>query len=63
VDNGKAMGGTAERLLRLAVAHGQPIAEYPIDMLAEVSDDQVPKAGLLAMRPERSGWVPTSLAA
>lgn len=63
VENGKAMGGTAERLLRLAVAHGQPIDEYPIDMLVEVSDDQVPKSPLLAMKPERSGWAPTSLAA
>ena len=63
VDNGKAMGGTAERLLRLSVAHGQPIDQYPIDMLAEVSDDQAPKTGLLAMKPERSGWVPTRLAA
>ncbi len=57
------MGGTAERLLRLAVAHGQPIDEYPIDMLVDVSDDQVPKSPLLAMKPERSGWAPTSLAA
>jgi putative zinc finger/helix-turn-helix YgiT family protein len=63
MENGKAMGGTAERLLRLAVAHGQPTDAYPIDLLAEVSDDQVPKAGLLAMKPERSGWVPTRLAA
>jgi len=57
VDNGKPMGGTAERLLRLAVAHGQPIDEYPIDMLVDVSDDQVPKSPLLAMKPERSGWL------
>jgi hypothetical protein len=63
VDNLKPMGGTAERLLRLAVAYGQPIDQYPIDMLTEISDDQVPKAPLLAMKPERSGWAPTTIAA
>jgi len=61
-ENLKPMGGTAERLLRLAVAHGQPIDEYPIDMLTEISDDQVPKAPLLAMKSEPTGWAPTTLA-
>jgi putative zinc finger/helix-turn-helix YgiT family protein len=59
----KPMGGTAERLLRLAVAHGQPIDEYPIELLTEISDDQVAKRPLLGMKPERTGWVPTDLAA
>jgi transcriptional regulator with XRE-family HTH domain len=62
-ENAKPMGGTAERLLRLAVAHGQPIDEYPIDMLTEISDDQVPKAPLLAMKAEPAGWAPTTIAA
>jgi hypothetical protein len=63
VEAAKPMGGTAERLLRLAVAHGQPIEQYPIEMLTEISDDQVPRAALLAMKPDRTGWAPTTLAA
>jgi putative zinc finger/helix-turn-helix YgiT family protein len=63
VDNPKPMGGTAERLLRLAVAHGQPIDEYPIGMLLEINDEQTPNAPLLAMKPERTGWTPTALVA
>jgi transcriptional regulator with XRE-family HTH domain len=59
----KPMGGTAERLLRLAVAYGQPIDEYPIDMLTEISDDQVPKVQILALKPGRTGWAPTTIAA
>ena len=63
VDNPKPMGGTAERLLRLAVAHGQPVDEYPIGMLIEIKDDQAPDVSLLAMKPERTGWAPTTLSA
>ena len=63
IENQKPMGGTAERLLRLAVAHGQPVDEYPIDMLIEISDDQAPNMPLLAMKPERTGWTPTTIAA
>lgn len=62
-ENPKPMGGTAERLLRLAVAHGQPIDQYPIDMLTKISDDQADKSPLLAMKPQSSGWVPTNIAA
>src|SRR5215813_14669976 len=57
MENMKPMGGTAERLLRLAVAHGQPVDEYPIDMLIDISDDQTSDTALLAMKPERTGWV------
>ena len=59
----KPMGGTAERLLRLAVAHGQPVDEYPIARLLEISDEQAPDTTLLAMKPGRTGWTPTKLAA
>jgi putative zinc finger/helix-turn-helix YgiT family protein len=59
----KPMGGTAERLLRLAIAHGQPRNEYPIGMLTEINDEQVPKASILGMKAERTGWVPTEIAA
>lgn len=31
------MGQTAEKLLRLSVAHGTPIAEYPVETLREVA--------------------------
>ena len=63
VENPKPMGGTAERLLRLAVAYGQPIDKYSIDMLTEINDDQASSVHLLAMKPERAGWAPTTLAA
>jgi putative zinc finger/helix-turn-helix YgiT family protein len=63
MENLKPMGGTAERLLRLAVAYGQPADEYPIDMLTEISDDQALNMPLLAMKPERTGWTPTTIAA
>lgn len=62
-ENPKPMGGTAERLLRLAVAHGQPVDEYPIAMLTEINDDQAPSMSLLAMKPDRTGWTPTTIAA
>jgi putative zinc finger/helix-turn-helix YgiT family protein len=62
-ESGKPMGGTAERLLRLAVAHGQPTDAYPIDLLTEISDEQVSKAPLLAMKPSATGWKPAPLAA
>jgi putative zinc finger/helix-turn-helix YgiT family protein len=63
MENPKPMGGTAERLLRLAVAHGQPIDQYPIGMLLEINDEQTSNAPLLAMKPERAGWAPTALVA
>jgi putative zinc finger/helix-turn-helix YgiT family protein len=59
----KPMGGPAERLLRLAVAYGQPIDEYSISMLTEINDDQAPSSPLLAMKPARRGWATTKLAA
>ena len=63
VESAKSMGGTAERLLRLAVAHGQPVDEYPIELLAELSEDQAPKSALLALKPQSTGWAPATLAA
>ncbi|HET7499972.1 MAG TPA: type II TA system antitoxin MqsA family protein [Kofleriaceae bacterium] len=63
VENPKPMGGIAERLLRLAAAHGQQVDEYPIDRLLDISDEQAPGTPLLAMKPGRTGWTPTTLAA
>jgi putative zinc finger/helix-turn-helix YgiT family protein len=56
------MGPIADRLLRMLVVHGQPIAEYP-DLLAELDDTLEHVDRLLAMRPVRTGWEPTSIAA
>ena len=55
VDNPQPMGATAERLLRLAAAYGQPADEYPIGTLAEIGDE--PRdPHLLGMRAGRTGW-------
>lgn len=62
-ENPKPMGGTAERLLRLAVAHGQPVDEYPIAMLIDISDEPGLKVPLLAMKLHGGGWAPTTLVA
>ena len=33
----QAMGATADRLLRMLIARGEPVEEYPIERLAEIS--------------------------
>jgi putative zinc finger/helix-turn-helix YgiT family protein len=63
VDDPSPMGSTAERLLRLAVAHGQPADEYPVSRLAEIDDDAQPAPGLMKFRPGRGGWEPVPAAA
>jgi len=50
------MGGTAERLLRLAVAHGQPAEQYPVSRLAEIDDSQDASPRLIAFKSSRGGW-------
>lgn len=50
------MGGTAERLLRLSVAHGQPDEQYPVSRLAEIDDSDEAPPSLIAFKPNRSGW-------
>ncbi len=58
------MGGTAERLLRLSVAHGQPADAYPVSRLAELDDDAEPRpARLMGLKPSGGGWEPVPLAA
>jgi putative transcriptional regulator len=61
-DDPSPMGGTAERLLRLAAAHGQPANEYPVSRLAEISEDAEP-IGMLRFKSGRSGWEPAPIAA
>ena len=34
------MGGMAERLLRLCVAHEKPISDYSIELLGEVAKEE-----------------------
>lgn len=63
VEDPSPMGGTAERLLRLAVAHGQPADAYPVSKLAELDDNDASPPKLIGMRPSRTGWEPAQLAA
>jgi putative zinc finger/helix-turn-helix YgiT family protein len=62
VEDPSPMGSTAERLLRLSVAHGQPAAEYPVSRLAELDEDAAPPK-LIGLKPSRTGWEPAPLAA
>lgn len=61
VEKPQAMGSTAERLLRLAVAHGQPVSEYPIGKLAELNES-APSPALRKVRSTSSGWETTAAA-
>jgi putative transcriptional regulator len=56
-ENGsQAMGTTADRLLRLMVAHGTPIDSYPIETLSEVAREEA-KSERIGMRFQRDeGW-------
>lgn len=62
VEDPSPMGGTAERLLRLAVAHGQPTEEYPVSRLAELDDD-APAPRFFNMKPSGGGWEASSITA
>jgi putative zinc finger/helix-turn-helix YgiT family protein len=50
------MGPVADRLLRLAVAHGEPAASYPMSTLTTI-DAEGDRLALLRMKPSRAGWV------
>lgn len=54
-ETGAAMGGTADRLLRLMVASREPVHEYSLDMLKDVAQDD-PAPLRLGMRAEGAGW-------
>lgn len=62
IDDPSPMGGTAERLLRLSVAHGQPACEYPVSRLAEL-DETAPPLKLIGLKPNRTGWERSTLTA
>ena len=55
VDSPQAMGPVADRLLRLAIAHGEPADEYPVSTLAGLDQDG-DRTALLRMRASRTGW-------
>ncbi len=63
VDKPQAMGVTAERFLRLAVAHGQPAEAYPVEAIADLDERPRPKNLLVGMKAGRSGWAPAAIAA
>lgn len=56
------IGMASDRLLRLMVAHGSPVEEYPLDELTKIENERQPP---LAVRLSRNanGWTQESLAA
>ncbi len=61
-DKPQTMGPVADRLLRLAIAHGEPADEYPVSRLAEL-DMEGDRTALLRMRASRTGWEEAGAAA
>lgn len=55
VDEPQPMGPIADRLLRMAVAHGQPVEEYPLEQLTEVAEEDAAPARL-GLRSSKKGW-------
>lgn len=53
--NHEPVSGIADHLLRMLVAHAKPIDEYPLERLAEVSQEGV-KRGRLAMVAGSKDW-------
>lgn len=49
------MGPIADRLLRLMVAHGQPVGDYSVDRLAEVADEEATSTRI-GMKANDKGW-------
>jgi len=49
------IGSTSDRLLRLMVAHGAPVDEYPLDELTKIGDEQTPPLEL-RVSPKARGW-------
>jgi putative zinc finger/helix-turn-helix YgiT family protein len=50
-----AIGGTADRLLRLMVLSSQPVADYTLDLMKEVAQDD-PAPLRIGMRADETGW-------
>lgn len=51
----QAMSPQAERLLRLMVAHEQPVEEYSFDTLDQVGTE-APKPMRIGMKVDKNGW-------
>jgi len=49
------IGGTSDRLLRLIVVVRRPVADYPLDHLAEIGDVATPPA-VVRFAPTKRGW-------
>jgi putative zinc finger/helix-turn-helix YgiT family protein len=64
-ENGKErMGGSAEKLLRMLVVHQQPIRDYSIESLAEISDKpSKPSTRPIGLRVKGVSWVEQELEA
>ena len=58
-ETGKAaMGGTADRYLRLLVLTRQPVSHYPLEMLRTIATEEA-KPLKLGLRADDAGWHPT----
>jgi putative zinc finger/helix-turn-helix YgiT family protein len=55
------MGASAEKLLRMLVVHKQPIRQYPVEMLAQISEKAASKP--IGVRAVGNGWVEHALVA
>ena len=49
------IGATSDRLLRMMVAHGTPVAEYSLDELTKIDDARRPPAEV-RFSPKARGW-------
>ena len=52
-----SMGPQADRLLRMLVAKGTPVEEYPIDVLSQVSADGPARAARVELEDGPKGWM------
>lgn len=55
------MGASAEKLLRMLIVHKQPIRQYRVETLAQISEKAVTKP--IGVRVEGNGWVEEALVA
>lgn len=53
--NALPMGGQADRLLRLMVLSSQPVADYTLDLMKDVAQDDAAPIRI-GMRADETGW-------
>jgi DNA-binding transcriptional regulator YiaG len=53
------IGEQSDRLLRMMVAHGRPLEEYPLDKLAEI-DPKSHEPAYVDLRVSGREWLPTA---